>query len=207
MSLPRVCPIPLLNPPSSAYRPDNILIQSTGNVLITDFGVARRIFEVHGRRGTRGYMAPEVRRREHPDGGVYKPPDGRADMWSLGVVLLENLVGSKDAVSPDEVDRPGWVLDLPPEADPLWAVLQLMLVADPVGRLSASLLMETRAFAALDRMKQPVRAFPLRLREEGGAGSSARASDASRGHTMLPSPPTLPPGSFSTSGQSVGGSY
>ncbi|GBG32840.1 Protein kinase, putative [Hondaea fermentalgiana] len=68
-------------------KPENILLSHNGTVLISDFG-----WSVHSKTrretlcGTIDYLAPEaVMRRKH---------DARVDVWSLGVLAYELLVGS-----------------------------------------------------------------------------------------------------------------
>ncbi len=63
-------------------KPENLLIRD-GVVKVADLGIARaQGFEHDGRiRGTRGFMAPEQTRGE--------PVDAKADVWALGVTLLE----------------------------------------------------------------------------------------------------------------------
>jgi serine/threonine protein kinase len=74
-------------------KPGNILL-SAGHALVTDFGIARAITATEGGQltevgtlvGTPAYMSPE-----QIDGSQYM--DGRADIYSLGCVLFEMLVG------------------------------------------------------------------------------------------------------------------
>ncbi|WP_437502742.1 serine/threonine protein kinase [Sorangium sp. So ce1099] len=73
--------------------PSNILIGRDGRVCLTDFGVAR-VPGVGGEQADSGvfkgklpYMPPEQARGE--------PFDGRADVFSLGLTLLEALLGSR----------------------------------------------------------------------------------------------------------------
>jgi serine/threonine-protein kinase len=73
-------------------KPSNIMIDADGNAFLTDFGIARMV--EHGDSnltgtgnavGTPGYMAPEQ--------GLGMPIDGRADVYSLGVMVYEMLTG------------------------------------------------------------------------------------------------------------------
>ena len=77
-------------------KPENIMLTPAGQVKVLDFGVAKRLPPAEesltvdnlagtGLSGTLGYMAPEVL--------LHKKPNGRADTFSLGVVLYEALTG------------------------------------------------------------------------------------------------------------------
>jgi predicted Zn-dependent protease len=77
-------------------KPGNVLITTRGHIKVTDFGVALRTaipeaetierLTISGRVvGTPAYMAPELLRGA--------PADARTDIWALGVVLHELLVG------------------------------------------------------------------------------------------------------------------
>src|SRR5262249_46281106 len=72
--------------------PQNVLLSTSGYVKLIDFGIAKaRGFGERTRTGTiRGklsYMAPEQAFR--------RPLDRRADIYALGVLLWEMLVGRK----------------------------------------------------------------------------------------------------------------
>jgi serine/threonine-protein kinase len=73
-------------------KPENIMITPEGAVKVLDFGVAKRLPRSdesttmeRGQSGTPSYMAPEVLLNH----GI----DGRADLFSLGIVFYEMLTG------------------------------------------------------------------------------------------------------------------
>lgn len=79
-------------------KPDNVLFDEDGNAILTDFGIATAHF--HGRltaggraMGTPHYMAPEQ--------AMGRFVDGRADLYGVGVMLYECLVGSTPFDGPD----------------------------------------------------------------------------------------------------------
>jgi serine/threonine-protein kinase len=71
-------------------KPDNVLFDEDGNAYLTDFGIATAHFHARltasGRAmGTPHYMAPEQ--------AMGKTLDGRADLYAVGVMMYECLVG------------------------------------------------------------------------------------------------------------------
>ena len=71
-------------------KPDNVLFDEDGNAMLTDFGIATARF--HGRltasgraMGTPHYMSPEQ--------AMGKLVDGRSDIYAVGILLYEALVG------------------------------------------------------------------------------------------------------------------
>lgn len=134
----------------SDIKPENIMLTPDGEVKILDFGVARRIAtgddtsepdaptrsvatDANFRGGTLAYMAPEVLLRN--------PSDGRVDIFALGVVFYEMLVGRHPfRAQQGTVDR---ILHEDPEAlhkinplvpKPLGQVIARMLAKDPGKR-------------------------------------------------------------------------
>jgi serine/threonine-protein kinase len=72
-------------------KPGNLLVTREGNIKVTDFGIARieaSNVTQHGHMlGTPSYMSPEQYLGDRPD--------GRADIFSAGVLLYELLTGVK----------------------------------------------------------------------------------------------------------------
>ena len=70
-------------------KPQNILLNAEGRAKLCDFGFARNLgvntFVLTSIKGTPLYMAPELIEE--------KPYDHTADLWSLGCILYELLVG------------------------------------------------------------------------------------------------------------------
>jgi len=75
-------------------KPSNVLLGSRGRVVVTDFGVACSVSDAADRPaelvGTMRYMSPEQARGLHVD--------ARTDVYALGVLLYELLVGKRPAM-------------------------------------------------------------------------------------------------------------
>ena len=73
-------------------KPDNILFSRSGSAVLSDFGIARaadggtHLTATGSVVGTPHYMSPEQAQG--------KPVDGRADLYSLGIMFYQMLVGT-----------------------------------------------------------------------------------------------------------------
>ena len=78
--------------------PSNVLVSRQGEVMLTDFGVAKAMSGASRHqssvKGKVPYMSPEQLRAE--------PLDGRADLFALGVVLFEALAGQRPYDGPHD---------------------------------------------------------------------------------------------------------
>lgn len=132
--------------------PQNVLISYDGQVKLTDFGVAKASSNLHETqsgtiKGKYTYMAPEQLRG--------KSVDGRADLFSVGVVLHEMLSGKPlfrrsdpyeimKAIMDEPIPMPS---DLNPKSPPeLDGVVMKMLARKPKDRYPTALM----ALEALD---------------------------------------------------------
>ncbi|QNK82053.1 serine/threonine-protein kinase [Nakamurella sp. PAMC28650] len=118
-------------------KPGNILITPTGQVKITDFGIAKVAHQVPVTRGgmvmgTAQYLSPE-----QAAGNESFPP---SDVYALGVVAYESLAGTRPfngenpiAVAMAHVrdEPPPLPPDIPP---PVAALVMRMLAKDPARR-------------------------------------------------------------------------
>src|SRR5262245_20834836 len=99
-------------------KPENIMLAPGDQVKILDFGVARALphadpgaetegsDDVGAPAGTMAYMAPEQLREEEGD--------GRADLFSLGVVLYEAIAGRHPFLQPDRETTKEYILSREP---------------------------------------------------------------------------------------------
>ena len=119
-------------------KPANVLLGPGSRVRLADFGIARlagtsSLTATGTTLGTAGYMAPE--QLEHHDVGP------AADVWSLGMILLECLTGRRVYQgSPTEVvaRRLAGPVPVPDDLPAPWRMLlEGMLAHDPRSRLSA----------------------------------------------------------------------
>ncbi len=153
----------------SDIKPENIMLTHSGEVKILDFGVARRLPQKDpqavtdsdappvggGLAGTISYMAPEVL--------LNKEADGRADIFSLGIVLYEVLAGKHPFLGPNLITTTDRILheDPPPpsQVNPsvpveLDQVVRRMLAKNPSQRYlsAAELLTDLQSFVAKGKL-------------------------------------------------------
>jgi hypothetical protein len=172
-------------------KPENIFVDAaSGRALLADFGAARagegdvRVTRTGATVGTPAYMSPE-----QIDGG---PVDGRADLYSLGLVAWETLAGRRpwagaglyqllhhqkhDVLPPLAAVRPP---ALPPVPLPLEYVVARLLEKRPAARWpSAAVLAAQLEHPVLPAdYKLWVREHRRRLAE---FAAGARAGDAAR---------------------------
>ncbi|HEY0002079.1 MAG TPA: AAA family ATPase, partial [Actinoplanes sp.] len=120
-------------------KPDNVLLEPGGSARLIDFGLADRVARETGAEvvGTLAYTAPER------TGMLHRTADGRADLYSLGVLLFECATGSAPYVSGDvgELLRAHAMAPVPdprvaaPDLSPALAgIIRRLLAKDPDDR-------------------------------------------------------------------------
>jgi eukaryotic-like serine/threonine-protein kinase len=129
-------------------KPENIMLTTAQRVKILDFGVAKRFTSAGSTdvtanltsisaslSGTPAYMAPEML--------MQKPYDGRADIFSLGLVFYELLGGKQPFVMENFAGTLGRVLHFDPMpvdmlnhnvSPPLSLIASKMMMKDPALR-------------------------------------------------------------------------
>jgi hypothetical protein len=124
-------------------KPDNIMLDVGDRCVVTDFGIARSLADgkltaAGMTLGTPRYMSPEQARAQEVD--------GRSDLYSLGCVAYECLVGRPPFAGPDPmatllahistpVPRPQLRMD---EEHDLYDVIERMLAKEPDDRFQTA---------------------------------------------------------------------
>ncbi|WP_248731407.1 serine/threonine-protein kinase [Pseudomonas sp. MWU13-2517] len=147
-------------------KPANILFRADGTAVLSDFGIAKSLddrtqFTQAGFAvGTPSYMSPEQARGQEID--------GRADLYALGVVLYEILVGKlpyngTDALSTALAHLTEPLPELPVHHGRYQGVLRKLLAKDPADRFpdAAALLLALDQLPADSLEATLVRPLPI----------------------------------------------
>ena len=154
-------------------KPDNILLDRTGHVLVTDFGIAKAAQAAQGGSGeqltTEGMIigTPQYMSPEQASGDKV---DGRSDIYALGIVLYQMLAGAPpfDGDSSASILAQQLTQEPPPlrrarpdVSEELAFVLERMLAKDPRRRFQnaaevSRALINALPTAARDRVRLPL---------------------------------------------------
>lgn len=118
-------------------KPANILFRADGTLLLTDFGIAKQLEQdlnltLDGAAlGSPFYFSPEQAQG--------RPLDGRADLYSLGVILYEMLMGAKPFQGDTPIDTiiqhiQSPIPRFPERLSRYQPLLDVLLAKEPDGR-------------------------------------------------------------------------
>jgi beta-lactam-binding protein with PASTA domain len=174
-------------------KPANLLFGEDGRLRVADFGLARALSEAawtepgDGLIGTARYAAPEQA------SGVRV--DGKADVYSLALVLIEAVTGSVPSVADSALAtvklRADGAVAVPDEMGALQPILAPCLVPDPAERPDAATLVQS----LLDAARNLDRPAPLPLVGLGVATDDATVAATALDDdvTVLPARPLVDP--------------
>ncbi|KAL3660642.1 hypothetical protein V7S43_014396 [Phytophthora oleae] len=143
-------------------KPDNIMLDKTGNIRLVDFGISKQLHLEGGPgshnysqagtlAGSPAYIAPEQLLTQKPQYGM------EADWWSYGVLLYEMLTGSTPFFDPNisQMYKKIQTADVkyeryPPIDDDAIDLLKKLLVRDPAERIDIDGVRSHQFFATIN---------------------------------------------------------
>jgi serine/threonine-protein kinase len=173
-------------------KPDNIMFDEFGQCVVTDFGIAKagggsRLTGTGMSIGTPHYMSPEQARAQSID--------GRSDLYSLGVLAYQTLVGEVPYDGEDSFSIgykhimepiPVPLLDTPEERR-LFEIIKRLIMKDPLDRFQD-------AEALLKVLEgQPRESVAQRRVSAAQAILSTQSTALLQGQSVALQPPSGPP--------------
>jgi serine/threonine-protein kinase len=160
-------------------KPANLLFDEHGIVRVADFGLARALAEASWTEpagavvGTARYAAPEQ--------GSGAPLDGRADLYALGLVMVEAVTGSVPLVAETPLGTIGMrqerAIAVSSEVGALEPVLTRVCSANPDDRYPSADAMRLAISEVAERMPPP---GPLPLAGLGAVGDDPHPTQVVR---------------------------
>ncbi len=122
-------------------KPDNVMLREDGSIAIADFGIAQtKDKAARGSQDDEAFGTPQYVSPEH---ALSKPTDARSDLYSLGVLLYEMLVGRKPfsadlSQRTNEHSDQGQPPQLPQRLSALQPLIDVLLAHEPSDRLGSA---------------------------------------------------------------------
>ena len=116
-------------------KPENILLDHEGNIVLTDFGLAKIIVETNSFCGTPDYIPPEII--------LNKKYTRSVDWWQLGILIYELLTGHTPFFHHNVDKMFQFILEKPLKKNPylsetVFDLISKLLIKDPLLRLGHS---------------------------------------------------------------------
>jgi serine/threonine-protein kinase len=170
-------------------KPGNILLSRSGRVKITDFGISTAVNQIPMTEsgmvmGTAQYLSPEQ--------AIGRAATPASDIYSLGIVAYEALVGHRPFTGPTAVDIAvahvnTKVPPMPPGIDPeLSALVMRMLAKEPEERPRSA----ASLARVLDEMNDRTETGGIELGRPSRAIDAVDAEASSTGGLSMPMPAT-----------------
>jgi serine/threonine-protein kinase len=174
-------------------KPDNIMFDEFGQCVVTDFGIAKagtgsKLTGTGMSIGTPHYMSPEQARAQSID--------GRSDLYSLGIVAYQAMVGEVPYDGEDSFAI-GYKHIMEPIPVPLFdtseerrlfEIVKRLIMKDPFDR-----------FQTADDLLKALEGQPGTLAPPGRRASTAQAIQAEQAAAQLPAPVAPPFGKANAS--------
>jgi serine/threonine-protein kinase len=174
-------------------NPKNVMIAHEGDVKLTDFGIAKALDLMYNEEGK---VIPGKDEYLSPEGASFLVTDARSDLFSLGILLSELLLGRNIFRAAHRLESRRQILAMPvphfgslrPEIDAgLERILQRALQRDRAARYqsAAEMMTDLELYLYSDRYGPTNEKLAVYLRELYSPTASARAPQLST--------PPLPP--------------
>src|SRR5262245_38105946 len=153
-------------------KPANLILTSSGRVVLVDFGLSATPADAGRRAGTAGFVAPEV--------AAGATPTPAADVYSFAATALALLTGE-----PLDGGVPRWSAIEPERVPALERIVRRSLATDPQRR-------DESAAAFVDRLRRwwgaalPSGTVTLALVEVDAEDRVVEVAQAHRGHCVAP---------------------